>query len=100
VARAAPPESKARATPVRWYLSASSRPELPPIYSICTPALFVLSGARGWPRTDAGTGPSGGYPSRPERSGFSLHRTGAWAAHLSTHLNSRNRSTVEGEWFW
>jgi hypothetical protein len=25
---------------------------------------------------------------------------GSAAAHLSLHLNSINRSTVEGEWFW
>ncbi len=24
----------------------------------------------------------------------------AWVAHLSPRLNSRNRSTVKGEWFW
>jgi hypothetical protein len=23
-----------------------------------------------------------------------------WAAHLSPRLSSRNRSNVEGEWFW
>jgi hypothetical protein len=62
---------------LQWPLSStSSGPEIPPLFS---PAPFSCAQARGWPCSVRGNPNLVVYPSRPGRSGISLHPTGMMA---------------------